>query len=113
MSEWGWLIGAAGVFLTFLTFYGGWVIARQKGESAADTAKEAKATIEAVKADLAAFKTEVARDYASAKMVEQVESRVVSAIDRLGDRLDNIVEIVLNNRPAQQRPAPRSRAVKS
>lgn len=114
MGEYGWAIALAGFILTALGVYAGWVARIMKGESAADTAKKAQDTADSAVRELAAFKTEVARDYASAKMVEQVESRVVSAIDRLGDRLDNIVELVLANanRPAP-RSAPRTRATKS
>lgn len=111
MGDYGWVIGAGGLVLSILTVYGSWAVARYKGESAADAVKEAKAASERTAADLAAFKTEVAHDYASAKMVEQVEGRVVSAIDRLGDRLDNIVEIVLaSSRP---QPAPRASRARS
>ena len=115
MSEYGWIIALGGLILTGLGVYAGWVARIMKGESAADAAKKAQETADKAVAALAEFKTEVARDYASAKMVEQVEGRVVSAIDRLGDRLDNIVEIVLANaRPASQTTrAPRARSTKA
>lgn len=41
-----------------------------------------------LKTDLAAFKTEVAKDYASMDMLEKFETRLLFAIDKLGDRLD-------------------------
>lgn len=113
MGEYAWIWGLGAFLLAAIGFVAGWVGRIIKGEAAAENAKAATAKAEKVEADLAAFKTEVARDYASAKMVEQVEGRVVSAIDRLGDRLDNIVEIVLASSRATPRSAPRSRAAKS
>lgn len=98
-----WAIAAIGVGLSFLTFYGGWVMSRARGESAADSAKEAHVEIKAAKADLharidgvvadlASFKEHVARDYASNRSLEQMERRLVDAINRLGDRLDKAFE---------------------
>lgn len=45
-----------------------------------------------LKTDLAAFKTEVAKDYASMDTLEKFETRLLSAIDKLGDRLDKRVD---------------------
>lgn len=62
-----------------------WAVRVNRGESAATR-------VERVERDLADFKERVARDYATAAMVAAVESRVVAAIDRLGDRLDRVLE---------------------
>jgi predicted nuclease with TOPRIM domain len=105
VSEYAWVFGAGSLLLAFLTFYGGWVLARYRGESAAKDAKEALAKIDAARAelharidslnaDLAAFKEHVARDYASNRMIEQMEARLVAAINRLGDRLDRAFDRV-------------------
>lgn len=104
MGEWGWVIGAAGVGVSFLTFYGGWVAARQKGESAADAAKKAQETADQTARDLAAFKAEAAGRFATIEMLEKSENRVADAINRLADRLDRVLETT--------RPAPRTRATK-
>lgn len=77
-----------------------WAIRFGKAENAHDLAKEAVATANAAVSDLAEFKERVARDYATANMVASVEGRVVAAIDRLGDRIDRILEA----RPAVARP---------
>lgn len=108
MGEWGWVVGAAGVGLSFLTFYGGWVVARQKGESAADTAKEAAKEAALARSELAAFKAEAAGRFATIEMLEKSENRVADAINRLADRLDRVLEI-----RETPRPAPRTRATKS
>lgn len=51
--------------------------------------------VEAVRAkgaqELADFKLEVAKNYATNSAIREVEERIVVAIDRLGDRLDKII----------------------
>lgn len=106
MSNFQWVpwLFAAGTFaISAMTFYGGWVMSRAKGENAAETAKaahdeirrvsaELHARLDGVVADLAEFKEHVAREYASNRTLEQMEKRVVDAINRLGDRLDRTFE---------------------
>jgi hypothetical protein len=41
-----------------------------------------------LKDSLASFKQEVAKEYASMATLEKFEDRLMSAIDRLGDRID-------------------------
>lgn len=41
-----------------------------------------------IKDSLAAFKQEVAKEYASLATLEKFEMRLLSSIDKLGDRLD-------------------------
>lgn len=41
-----------------------------------------------VKTELSVFKQEVAKEYASMATLEKFEDRLMSAIDRLGDRID-------------------------
>lgn len=84
------VVGLFGLALSALTFYGGWVASRTRGEDAAKAAKSAHQRIDAFTKELADFKAEVARDYASNRMIEQMEARLVTAINRLGDRLDRV-----------------------
>jgi predicted RNA-binding protein with PIN domain len=42
--------------------------------------------------ELADFKLVVAKDYATNNAVLQMEERIASAIDRLGDRLDKLID---------------------
>lgn len=44
--------------------------------------------IQNCKADLAAYKTEVAKDYASMKYLKDVETRIVSHLEKIEDKLD-------------------------
>lgn len=41
-----------------------------------------------LKDELAAYKVEVAEKYASRETIDQMENRLIDAINRLGDRLD-------------------------
>ena len=43
-------------------------------------------------AELADFKLEVAKHYATNTAISEVEKRIVVAIDRLGDRFDKIID---------------------
>lgn len=63
-----------------------------KAEGALEVAHAAEAKADKATADLATFKERVARDYATAAMVATMESKVVEAINRLGDRLDRVFE---------------------
>jgi hypothetical protein len=108
MGEWTWLIALGMFLIAVATFAFGWVARILKGESASDTAKEAKSEASMARADLAAFKAEAAGRFATIEMLEKSENRVADAINRLADRLDRVLEI-----RDSQRPAPRSRAVKS
>jgi hypothetical protein len=72
--------------------FAAWVIRFGKAEAAAETARQALEKAESGEAALAAFKVEVAQNYATAEMVNSVASRVEGAIDRLADRLDRILE---------------------
>ena len=108
MGEWTWVIALGMFVLAAATFAFGWVARIIKGESASDTAREAKQEAAQARSDLAAFKAEAAGRFATIEMLEKSENRVADAINRLADRLDRVLEI-----RETQRPAPRSRAVKS
>jgi hypothetical protein len=129
MQEYAWIIALGMFVLTALGVFAGYVVKINKGESAAETAKlaldatrklevdladfkasadTAKAALEAVRkleVELADFKTEVAKNYASIRLIEQLESRIVNAIERLGDRLDRAFE----DRNTHAVPPPRNR----
>ncbi len=44
--------------------------------------------IQNCKADLAAYKTEVAKDYASMKYLKDVETRIMTQLEKIEDKLD-------------------------
>lgn len=54
--------------------------------------------IDVLERDLAAFKIEAARKFVTDDMLVRLEERIVDSINRLGDRLDRILE-----RPAGRR----------
>lgn len=86
-----------------VSLIGGLLFRVWKGESALETARKAQDTADRALAELNAFKEHAASTYASQAMLDKMEGRVVDAINRLGDRLDNLF---------QPRPAPRTRATK-
>jgi hypothetical protein len=111
MSDYAWVWGLGGFLILAAGFFAGWVGRIMKGEAAGETAKVAQIKADAVAADLAAFKTEVAQQYASMKALDAVEGRVVAAIDGLGGRLDRLVEALVSQ--TTHRSAPRSRVGKT
>lgn len=62
-----------------------WSVRISKGENALDVAKR-------VERDLAEFKVHVAANYASNSTIAEMEGRLIDAINRLGDRLDRVLE---------------------
>lgn len=55
-------------------------------------ARSAEKRVSDLERDLNAFKLDAARRFVTDEMLVQVESRIVTAIDRLADRLDRIIE---------------------
>jgi hypothetical protein len=92
MTPWMALFAAGSLILAGATFYAGWVTRIVKGEGAAEAVKRQQEHLERVERELAQFKEHVAATYASNQTIEQLERRVVVAIDRLGDRLDKLFE---------------------
>jgi len=81
-----------GVRVTGLTIFAGWVIRINKGEGAAEKVTVLTNKVDKIEHELSAFKEQVARDYATTNMLATVEGRIVGAIERLGDRMDRILE---------------------
>lgn len=102
--DWGILVAVAGLGLAIMGGFAAWVIRFGKAEGALEEAKEAKALAISAKGELADFKERVAREYATAAMVAAVEGRVITAIDRLADRLDRILEHRVTPAPRTRRP---------
>lgn len=98
------VVGVIALIVTIAGAYATWVIKVNTGERADSSATKAHGRIDTLAQmfsdhqqksakDLSDFKQEVARDYASNRMIEQMESRLVTAIERLGDRLDRAFEV--------------------
>ena len=61
---------------------------------------EKRQRVDTVSRELQEFKEKVARDYVSREAVMQLEERLVGAIERLGDRLDRLIDSVRERRPS-------------
>ena len=86
------LIALGALAVTIVGGGSAWVIRFGKIEAAADVARQALEKADKAEADLATFKERVAREYATATMVAAFESRMGAAFDRLGDRIDRLIE---------------------
>lgn len=80
-----------------VTIIGGgtaWVLRFGKIEAAVERSEAAEAKVQEIQRELVEFKVEVARNYATAAMVAQVERGVGEAINRLSDRLDKVLALI-------------------
>lgn len=96
VMDWGSLFTVVTTLVTVIGAVGGvwW-----KLHSSIQSEKETRILADAVQsAQLAEFRVEVAKNYATQSSITQVEERVVQAIERLGDRLDRFLESS-RNRP--------------
>jgi multidrug resistance efflux pump len=91
--------------ITSIGLVGGWVFklstrlatADAKADAAAKDAQTAaltvgglEATLEKTRGELVAHQVLVAREYASNQTIQQLEDKLIKAVDRLGDRLDKL-----------------------
>jgi hypothetical protein len=67
-----------------------------KAEAAAiearDDAKEANGKATLLSASFALYREQIAREYIHREVMREVEDRLTAAIERLGDRLDRVLE---------------------
>lgn len=66
--------------------------AKQAAEDASREAEAAIALAREANAGLARFREHVAREYTSKEAIREMEARLVSAIDRLGERFDKYID---------------------
>lgn len=69
-----------------------YAVTRSQVGNLAERLRSAEAEIKQGQIDLAAFKLDAARRFVTDEMMTKLEERVVDAINRLGDRLDRILE---------------------
>lgn len=88
---------AAGIIVAAIGAISFWVALTEKiskatssAEAAAAAAILAQTEARAAQSALADFKEKVARDYVSHEAMRQMEDRLVGAIDRLANRLDEL-----------------------
>jgi hypothetical protein len=93
---WFALVASLGSITTFVTFWfriGGKLQGANDGAEAAKTiASAALAKVDLLSSQLSEFRVEVARDFASANDLKDVERRLVNAVDNLGARFDRMAE---------------------
>jgi hypothetical protein len=77
-----------------------WAITKRAAEEALRKAEAAEAHAARVERDLGEFKVEAARRFVTDEMLTKVEERVVEAINRLGDRLDRLLDAHNPRRPS-------------
>ena len=91
---------ALGVFATFLMGFGTILWrgadrlnkAEARANEAAKSADDLKVRVDAVHAELVEHRINDAKDYVSRATLEDMESKLVEAINRLGDRLDKVFQ---------------------
>lgn len=86
-------IGGAMVIVTAVAATAGsYAVTKYRSERAEIAAAEAKLLALQAINDLNAFRLEAARRFVTDEMLVKVEERVVEAINRLGDRLDRLLD---------------------
>lgn len=93
---WVGLVAAGGSIVAVITF---WMNrGKAEGENAATSvdakkiALEAHAKISALDASFGLYRERVAADYVSRTTLREVETRITDAIDRIGERMDRMME---------------------
>lgn len=100
---WGAVALALGSLLSILKFYGSAsdriTKAETSAKSANDVAQEAKKDahdtaekIAILSAAFSLYREQIAREYIHREVMREVEERLTQAIERLGDRLDRVLE---------------------
>ncbi|MBN8943259.1 MAG: hypothetical protein J0H01_27390 [Rhizobiales bacterium] len=86
-------IATAMVVLTAVaSVAGAFAVTRHRSERAEQRADRAEAKAESVECDLAEYKLHAAQQFVTDAMLVKLEGREVDAINRLGDRLDRVLE---------------------
>jgi hypothetical protein len=80
------------VLLTLVSIVTAWAVRVSNGERADKSAEKAHERIDSVVKELSDFKAHVAEKYVTGSVIEQLENRLIDAINRLGDRLDRFLE---------------------
>lgn len=96
-TTWGWQDVEGIALLTGLitALAGGFIgygALRQRVETVREIATDARSLADRAKADLAAYKAEAERRFVTDETLDRVEERIVAAIERLGDRLDKLID---------------------
>ncbi len=97
-------IGGAMVIVTAVAATAGsYAVTKYRSERAEQAAAEARLLALQAINELNAFRLEAARRFVTDEMLVKVEERVVEAINRLGDRLDRLLDDRLRRANGGQR----------
>lgn len=95
------LVAAISLVSILATLAASWGVLRFQAGRHEVELRRVEGRLDQLAADLSAFKLEAARRYVTDEMLVKVEERIVTAIDRLADRLDRVIE----SRGRRDRPA--------
>lgn len=94
-----WLTFSASLVVPFLAIIGFWMAissrltkAEVTAEDAKKDAEEANSKATLLSASFSLYREQIAREYIHREVMREVEDRLTQAIERLGDRLDRVLE---------------------
>ena len=104
--DWGMISAGIGAVTFAAAFAGFWMkfgtrlgqaeamiaAAQAHAEAANEKAKEAAEKVALLSASFALHREQIAREYIHREVMREVEDRLTAAIERLGDRLDRVLE---------------------
>lgn len=73
---------------------GAYATIRNLAQESNKNAQAALAHVAALQTEVMEFKIQVAKDYATNAAIDRVEGNLITSIERLGDRLDRLVELI-------------------
>jgi hypothetical protein len=88
----GLCIAAVGIVTFWMNFASRLTKAEADASAAATAAHEASEKIMLLSASFGLYREQIAREYIHREVMREVEERLTQAIDRLGDRLDRVLE---------------------
>lgn len=86
------LVAAISLLSILATLAASWGVLRFQSSRHEVEIHRIEGRLEQLASDLAAFKLEAARRFVTDEMLVKVEERIVTAIDRLADRIDRVIE---------------------
>lgn len=94
-----WILSGASLVVPALAILGFWMtfasritMAEASAKEAKEDAKEANEKATLLSASFSLYREQIAREYIHREVMREVEDRLTAAIERLGDRLDRVLE---------------------
>lgn len=86
------IVPAIAIISFWVTFTSRLTKAEVTAEEAKEDAKEANSKATLLSASFSLYREQIAREYIHREVMREVEDRLTQAIERLGDRLDRVLE---------------------